>query len=75
MTALQEIEKQAMHLDQTERALLAEHLIASIESGEDIDADELWLKEAERRYQAYCTGHASASPADEVFLRAAQSLK
>jgi len=75
MNALQEIEEQAMHLDQAERALLAEHLIASIDSGDDIDAEELWLKEAERRYQAYRNGHATASPADEVFLRAAQALK
>ena len=33
MPALKEIEKQAMHLERTERALLAAHLIASIDPG------------------------------------------
>ncbi len=75
MPALQEIESQAMHLDQSERALLAEHLIASLDAGEDTDAKKLWIKEAETRYAAYERGEISSSPADEVLERARSSLK
>ncbi len=75
MPALQEIESQAMHLDQSERALLAEHLIASLDVGEDTDVEKLWIKEAGTRYAAYKQGEISSSPADEVLERTRSSLK
>ncbi len=74
MPALKEIEKQAMHLERTERALLAAHLIASIDPGEDIDAEELWVKEAECRYAAFRKGEITSMPADEAIARARQQL-
>jgi hypothetical protein len=74
MPALKEIEKQAMHLERTDRALLAAHLIASIDPGEDIDAAELWVKEAERRYAAFRKGEIASAPADEALERARQQL-
>jgi putative addiction module component (TIGR02574 family) len=58
-----------------DRALLAQHLIASIDPGEDIDAEAAWLEEAERRYQAYRQGTLSTKPADQVFREAKSQLK
>jgi len=75
MNALQNIEKQAMHLEQTDRALLADHLIASLDTGEDLDAEELWIKEAESRYAAYQQGEISSNPADKALERVRKSLK
>ena len=75
MAALQEIENKAMYLELTDRALLAEHLLASLDVGEDVDAEKLWIKEAEARYAAYQQGNISSSPADEVLERVSKRLK
>jgi putative addiction module component (TIGR02574 family) len=70
-----ELEREARRLPEQERALLAQHLIASIDPGEDVDAEAAWLEEAERRYQAYRQGKLTAKPADQVFREAKSQLK
>jgi hypothetical protein len=35
--------------------------------GEDVDAEELWLQEAERRCQEYRAGHIASKPVEQVF--------
>ena len=75
MSALQKIESQAMHLEPEERALLAEHLIASLDIGADENADELWAREAEARYDAYKRGEMAAVPAEEALVNARKNLK
>jgi putative addiction module component (TIGR02574 family) len=70
-----ELEREARRLPEQERALLAQHLIASIDPGEDIDAEAAWLEEAEKRYQAYRQGKLTAKPADQVFREAKSQLK
>lgn len=70
-----ELEREARRLPEQERALLAQHLIASIDPGEDIDAEAAWLEEAERRYQAYRQGKLTAKPVDQVFREAKSQLK
>jgi putative addiction module component (TIGR02574 family) len=75
MSALENIETQAMHLEPAERALLAAHLIASLDSDTDENADELWAREAEARYAAYQRGESEATPAEEVLKRASEKLK
>jgi len=74
MPALEEIEKQAMHLECPDRAQLAAHLIASIDPGEDIDAETMWVKEAERRYEAFKKGKAASIPADDALKQARHRL-
>ncbi|ETX05562.1 addiction module protein [Candidatus Entotheonella palauensis] len=66
---LHEIERDAMTLSQTDRALLAEHLLATLDVGEETadHVEELWLQEAEKRYQAYRTGHIASKTAAQVF--------
>ena len=70
-----ELEREARRLPEQERALLAQHLIASIDPGEDVDAEAAWLEEAERRYQAYRQGKLAAKPVDQVFREAKSQLK
>ena len=62
-----EIERDAMELSLQERALLVERLLATIDPGEDVDAEESWLHEAERRYQEYRAGSISSKPAEQAF--------
>ena len=70
-----QLEQEARHLPTQDRALLAQHLIASIDPGEDVDAEAVWLEEAERRYQAYRKGTLAAKPAEQVFREAKSQLK
>ena len=68
------LEEEARDLPTQDRALLAQHLIASIDPGEDVDAEVAWLEEAERRYQSYRQGKLTAKPADQVFREAKSQL-
>jgi putative addiction module component (TIGR02574 family) len=70
-----ELEQEARHLPIQDRALLAQHLIASIDPGEDVDAEAVWLEEAEKRYQAFRQGKLAAKPVDQVFREAQSKLK
>ena len=72
---LDQIEKEVMSLPPRERATLVEHILATLDVGEDADAEEAWLAEAERRYQAYRAGKIQASPAAEAFKRARRELE
>ena len=72
---IEEIENELMELSLKERALLAEHLIGSLEQGDDIDVEEEWLLEAERRYQRYRAGKTQARPAEQVFSEIKARLK
>jgi putative addiction module component (TIGR02574 family) len=70
-----ELEREAKCLSRSERAQLAQSLIASLDPGDDIDAEDAWLSEAERRYQAYREGTVTARPAAEVFRELHAKLK
>lgn len=69
------IEKQAQKLPAKERARLALVLIESLDQGEDVDAEDLWLDEAERRLADYRAGRVEAIPANEVFERIEKNLE
>jgi putative addiction module component (TIGR02574 family) len=71
---IQEIEEKALKLPSTERALLAERLISSLEGEEDAEAERLWINEAERRYREYKEGKVKARPAAQVFKEAFSKL-
>ena len=64
---LSHIELEARRLPSKDRARLIRRLIASLDAGEDIDAEEQWLDEAERRLDAYRRGELTALPGEEVF--------
>ena len=73
--ALIECENQALQLTPTERAVLAEHLIASLDRLSDAQNEQLWLEEAERRYQAYKDGRISARSAEDVLSAARAAIQ
>jgi putative addiction module component (TIGR02574 family) len=74
LSNVQEIEEKALKLSSYERALLAEHLIRSLEGEEDAEAERLWIEEAERRYKEYKEGKIKARPATQVFKEAYSKL-
>jgi len=69
-----DIESEAMQLSRQERALLVERLLTTLDFGEDVNAEELWLQEAERRYQEYRAGRLASKPAEQVFEDAKKRL-
>ena len=61
------LEAEARQLSPRDRARLVRRLIASLDAGQDQDAEQLWLDEAERRLPAWRRGETTAIPGDEVF--------
>lgn len=62
-----ELEAEARGLSPKDRACLIRRLIATLDPGEDVDAEQLWLDEAERRLAAWRRGETTAIQGDEVF--------
>jgi len=71
---LDHVEREAMKLPPQERAALAEHLLATLDEGEDLDAEQAWVAEAEQRYQAYRAGRMGAVTADRAFAEARRRI-
>jgi putative addiction module component (TIGR02574 family) len=63
---LQTFEAEALTLRASERALLAQHLLASLDETDEQENEQLWLDEAQRRYNAYKNGTVSARDAFEA---------
>ncbi|HXH10829.1 MAG TPA: addiction module protein [Alphaproteobacteria bacterium] len=64
-----------MELSLQDRALFVERLLATLDPGEDVNAKELWLEAAERRYQEYRAGRVASKPANQVFDEAMKRLR
>ena len=76
MSALfDELEKQSRLLTAEEKAALAHILIEGLDSAVDHDVEQLWISEAQRRYQAYLKGEIQAHPGDEVMTRVRNRLR
>jgi hypothetical protein len=74
-TLLDELEKQSRLLTAQEKATLARILIEGLEPSQDSDVEQVWIAEAQRRYQAYLRGEIEAHDGDEVMTRARNRLK
>jgi hypothetical protein len=74
-STFKELEKQARALSDEEKAALARTLIAELDASADLDADQLWVKEAQQRYDAYLAGKLEARPGGEAMKRARNRLK
>ncbi len=72
--SLAEIEMEVLQLPEGERAALAEQLLRSLIPGEDVDAEDDWLREAERRYQEYREGNIKSRPSEKVIQEARKKL-
>lgn len=75
MPNLAEVLKTALSLDIRERAALAESLLASLEELSEVESEQLWAEEAERRLEGYRAGRARLSPVEDVHLKARQLLR
>ena len=67
-------ETAALQLPVTERAALAERLIASLDGVEDADVERQWLAEVEDRYRAFQRGDLTARSARDVLQSARARL-
>jgi putative addiction module component (TIGR02574 family) len=72
-TQFETLEAEALKLTVTERAKLAEHLIASLD--EDSEIEEAWAAETERRIADIEAGTVQLIPAAEAIARARAALK
>lgn len=68
----EQIFKDALALPPQERAALLESLLISFQSSPDPNLEELWIREAEERLDAYDRGELKAVPVEEVFERIKQ---
>ncbi len=70
---LNQIEDEALHLSEDERAELAQKLLISLDSSSEDEIAEDWLREAKRRAKELDEGLVQPIPAEEV-RRKAQTL-
>ena len=72
---LAKIGEKPAKLSPKERARLALTLIESLDPGEDEDAEQVWLDEAERRLEAYDSGSTTPRPAEDALAEIERRLK
>jgi Putative addiction module component len=76
MSALfDELEKQTRLLTPQEKATLARILIEELDPSVDSEVEQIWIVEAQRRYQAYLKGEIESLSGDEVMSRARNRLR
>lgn len=73
--SLAECEQQARQLTLKDRAVLIDHLIASLDELSEAECERLWLEEADRRYREYREGGITSRPVTEVFRDARAGLR
>ena len=66
---LKDIAAEALELPPSSRAELASRLLDSLDDLSEAENEQLWAREAERRYAEYKAGNIEAVPAEEVFAR------
>ena len=69
-----DIEKRARSLPLKEKAALARVLIEELDTSVDANAEQLWIAEAQRRYDACLKGEPEAPPGDDVMNRARRAV-
>ena len=72
---LLEIEREALHLSEEERAELAQKLLLSLDSPLESEISEAWLAEADRRARELDKGLVQPVPAEEVRRKAMSLLR
>ena len=74
-TLFDELEKQARGHTAQEKASLARILIEELDPAVDAGVEQVWIDEAQRRYDAYQRGELEALPGDAVMARARSRVK
>lgn len=75
VTDVEQIADDLLNLPPASRAWLAVKLITSLDEAEENEADELWAREAERRYREIVAGKVDYIPAEEALKKAREMLK
>jgi len=71
-TPLATLEAEALKLPPEERVLLADHLLASL--GSEQEVEDAWAAEVERRLAEVESGRVSLVPAEQAIERARRAL-
>ena len=74
-TNFKELEKEVRALGSREKAALARTLIEDLDKNQDQGAEQLWIEEAQRRYQAYQSGNLRSVPGEDAMQRARHRIK
>lgn len=74
-TLFDEVERQARTLTRREKASLARILIEELDPSTDAGIEQVWIDEAQRRYDAYLQGQLEALAGEAVMARARNRLK
>ena len=74
-TLFDDLERQARALSPNEKATLARILIDELDPALDAEVEQLWIAEAQRRYDAFQRGELEALPGDEVMARVRNRLQ
>jgi putative addiction module component (TIGR02574 family) len=69
------LEAEALKLPPEQRARLAERLISSLDQPADPGAEELWIRESERRLEELESGRVKAESAERVIENVRSSLR
>ncbi|PZN84939.1 MAG: addiction module antitoxin RelB [Candidatus Methylumidiphilus alinenensis] len=69
------IEHEALHLPVSDRARLAHKLLLSLEELSELEVEDAWFDEAERRAREIDDGLVQLIPAEEVSRKAREMLR
>lgn len=73
-TEYKKLEKEILALSSKQKAALAITLIEELDDSKDENVEELWIEEAERRYQSYKAGELEAVQGEEALKRVRNRL-
>ncbi len=74
-TALEKCQQHAKNLPLKERAMLIRSLIDELDELDEKDLEQLWIKEASRRFKEFKAGKIKARPGADVFHDARTRLQ
>ncbi|HEV7797491.1 MAG TPA: addiction module protein [Pyrinomonadaceae bacterium] len=74
-TLLEDLERQTRALSLREKAMLARILIEELDPARDPTVEQVWIAEAQRKYEAFLSGELEALPGDEVMAKARSRLQ
>ena len=66
ISSYDDIERQVRALSLKEKAAFAHLRIEELDQSVDAETEQLWIDEAQRRYDSYLKGELEALPGDEV---------
>ena len=72
---MKDLESAALKLSVGRRAKLAATLLSSLDSDEPAEIENAWIRESDRRYQAYKGGKVQAIPTAQAIRKARESLR